>query len=102
MKLTAGDRLLSSVCTTETIVVKADDSDIKLTCGGAAMVTPDEQRETGEKISDTAKAGTLLGKRYVDENDTLELLCTKAGDGSIGIGDILLQEKEAKVLPASD
>lgn len=102
MKLSPGDRLLSTVCSTEIIVVATPEGDIDLTCGGMPMSTPDEERETGAEISADAKNGTLMGKRYVDEGDTLELLCTKAGDGSLGIGSTLLQEKEAKVLPASD
>lgn len=107
MKLSAGNRLLSTACSTELIVVKADETDTNLTCGGAPMVTPDEERDTGAEISEnaqsgTAQNGTLLGKRYVNESETLELLCTKAGDGSVGIDDTLLKEKESKVLPASD
>ena len=49
-----------------------------------------------------AADGTQLGKRYVNEDESLELLATKAGDGSLGIGDTLLTLKEAKALPASD
>ncbi len=104
MKLTAGNRLVSTVCSTEIIVVKAGDEDVSLTCGGIAMVLPEERQgaTTDGTISDEAKNGTLLGKRYINVDDTLELLCTKAGEGSLGIGDTLLEEKEAKVLPASD
>ena len=46
--------------------------------------------------------GTLMGKRYVDEGDTIELLCTKPGAGTLGIGSTALTLKEAKPLPASD
>ena len=35
-------------------------------------------------------------------DETLEILCTKAGEGSLGIGATLLSLKEAKPLPASD
>ena len=45
--------------------------------------------------------GTLLGKRYTDDG-ALEVLCTKAGEGSLSIGDTPLVLKEAKPLPASD
>jgi hypothetical protein len=38
----------------------------------------------------------------VDAEQTLEVLCTKPGDGSLSIGDTPLQVKEAKPLPASD
>ena len=46
--------------------------------------------------------GTKLGKRYVDDSGDLELLCTKAGDGSLATGGVLLKLKEAKKLPSSD
>ena len=46
--------------------------------------------------------GTQMGKRYVDAGDSIELLCTKPGDGSLGLGDDLLTIKESKPLPASD
>ena len=43
-----------------------------------------------------------MGKRYVDGDATLELLCTKPGSGSLSLGDELLVVKGAKPLPASD
>jgi hypothetical protein len=43
-----------------------------------------------------------MGKRYVDADDTVELLCTKAGDGLPAVDGRLMQLKEAKALPASD
>ena len=46
--------------------------------------------------------GTQLGKRYSDEELGLELLCTKAGTGSISVGEAVLEVKGAKPLPASD
>ena len=49
-----------------------------------------------------ASGGPLMGKRYVDPHETVEVLCTKPGDGSLGVGDALLDLKEAKPLPASD
>jgi hypothetical protein len=32
----------------------------------------------------------------------LELLCTKAGEGAISVGETILEVKGAKPLPASD
>jgi hypothetical protein len=46
--------------------------------------------------------GTLIGKRYVNDDESLELLCTKAGDGSVSVGDKILVVRGAKPLPASD
>jgi hypothetical protein len=47
-------------------------------------------------------SGTLLGKRYADPASGLEVLCTKAGEGSLSIGDEPLAVKDAKPLPSSD
>lgn len=46
--------------------------------------------------------GTQLGKRYVDESSGLELLCTKAGAGTLAIAAKRLSLKTAKPLPSSD
>jgi hypothetical protein len=46
--------------------------------------------------------GTQIGKRYVDAGGTVELLCVKGGQGSLSIGGVPLQLKDAKPLPASD
>jgi hypothetical protein len=58
--------------------------------------------DAGATPSPDHAGGTLLGKRYVDTDQTLEVLCTKPGDGSLSVGDEPLQVKEAKPLPASD
>ena len=43
-----------------------------------------------------------MGKRYVDDAETLELLCTKPGECVLALGGEVLRLKEAKPLPASD
>jgi hypothetical protein len=62
----------------------------------------DSARTADAKPSPDHADGTLLGKRYVDADQILEVLCTKPGDGSLSVGDEPLQVKEAKPLPASD
>ena len=52
--------------------------------------------------SPNAIGGTQLGKRYGNEEATIELLATKAGDGSLGADGEALQIAGAKSLPASD
>jgi len=102
MELRAGSRLKSTVCTTEVIVVKAPETDVDVTCGGVAMTDPGAApAEAGEAVEGLTE-GTALGKRYVNEDESLEVLCTKPGDGSLGIGTTALALKEAKALPASD
>lgn len=100
MQLSPGTRLKSGTCSTEIIIVKAPADATIITCGGAPMGIPGEEVETA--LASEASEGTQLGKRYVNEEETLEVLCTKSGDGSLGIGDTPLSVKEAKPLPASD
>ena len=100
MQLSPGTRLKSGTCSTEIIIVKAPAEEAVITCGGSPMGIPGEETEAA--ISPEASEGTQLGKRYVNDDETLEVLCTKSGDGSLGIGDTLLAVKEAKPLPASD
>jgi hypothetical protein len=46
--------------------------------------------------------GTQAGKRYVDAQSEIELLCVKPGDGSLSLDDRPALLKEAKRLPSSD
>ena len=98
--LKPGSRFTSSVCTTQVIVVKGV-GEVDLRCGGAPMLAPGAADDSGLPV-EGASGGTLMGKRYVDPDETVEVLCTKPGDGSLGIGDAQLDLKEAKPLPASD
>ena len=102
MELRAGSRLKSAVCATEVIAVKAPSIDLDVRCGGVAMVEAGTAVEEGAEPMAGAAEGTLMGKRYVNEDESLELLCTKPGAGSLGIGDALMVLKESKPLPASD
>ncbi len=95
-----GTRLQSQVDSTQVIVVKTGESLDDLRCGGTVMVALDAERVQGEvdpKFSD----GTAMGKRYVDAGGA-EVLVTKAGQGTLAIGEEPLSLKEAKPLPASD
>jgi hypothetical protein len=38
----------------------------------------------------------------VDEAETIELLCTKGGDGALSVDGVRLLVKQAKQLPSSD
>ncbi len=102
MTLKPGTRLFSAVCTTEMIAVKAPAGEVDLTIGGAAPVASAAERDGSGSVADGHDGGVAMGKRYVDEDDTIELLCTKPGDGVPAVGGELLVLKEAKALPASD
>jgi hypothetical protein len=94
-----GTRLKSAVCDTEVMVVRGQ-GDIAVECGGAPMA---EQAPAARGAPDPAHAaGTQMGKRYVDAAGTVELLCVKPGKGSLSVGGVALQPKEAKPLPSSD
>ena len=96
-----GSRLQSQVCDTQVIVVRSADSLDDLRCGGAPMVPLGAEKSPGLTLDASFSDGTLMGKRYVDENGA-EVLVTKPGAGSLSIGATPLQRKEAKPLPASD
>jgi hypothetical protein len=100
--LKAGTRLRSAVCNTEIMVVAAPKDEVELTCGGAPVIEIGSERPAGGSISDDAKEGTQIGKRYTTEAGDLEILCTKPGEGSLGSNGVALTIKGAKPLPSSD
>jgi len=97
-----GTRLRSQTCASEVVVVKGPDADVDLRCGGVPMLPIDVGEGPATEPVAPFDGGTLLGKRYVDEIGSLEVLCTKTGEGSLSIGDTPLDIKGAKPLPASD
>ena len=96
-----GTRLQSQVCDTQVIVVRSADSLDDLRAGGAPMVPVGDDVDSGLSLDDTLADGTVMGKRYVDDSGA-EVLVTKAGKGTLSVGDTPLTLKEAKPLPASD
>jgi hypothetical protein len=100
-QLKAGTRIKRAVCATELMVIQAPGGDVDVRCGGAPMLDMSAEA-SGAAIDPALKAGSQIGKRYVDEGGTIELLCTKPGEGTLALGDAPLVLKEAKPLPASD
>lgn len=104
MKLVAGQALFSPVDTTSVIVVRAPHEEMTVSCGGIEMVF--DRAAAGSTVANrtgaATGAGALLGKRYVDDDLGLELLCTKGGQGTLTANGAILQIKAAKPLPASD
>ncbi|MFF0490136.1 hypothetical protein ACFYTQ_14050 [Nocardia sp. NPDC004068] len=96
--LRPGEQLASTVCGTKVVVVRAPADAVALTCGGAPMVPA----ASAPDAADGKEAVTLIGKRYVDSADSVELLCTRSGSGELRLGDEPLTIKAAKALPASD
>lgn len=100
-ELKAGVRLQSTTCDTEIVVVRPPISPVELACGGEQMVLvgePKSGNSPGEDLAD----GSLLGKRYTDEQTEIEVLCVKAGRGSLSVDGRKLERKGAKPLPSSD
>jgi hypothetical protein len=101
IQLKAGVRLRSATDACEVVVVKAPADPVDLRCGGHPFLAADGA-PASESIVAGFDGGTQLGKRYSDDDLGLELLCTKAGEGSISVGETVLAVKGAKPLPASD
>ena len=91
-----GTRLKSAACATEVVVIRCGGGAIE--CGGAAMSEGGGEAELNPDFA----GGSLIGKRYVDEAGTVELLCVKPGKGSLAVDGEALVTKDAKPLPASD
>jgi hypothetical protein len=101
LALKAGARLRSVTCATEVVVVHAEgDGDLR--CGGEPMVDFASDEKIDHEPAPGFDEGTQIGKRYVDEASGLEVLCTKAGSGSLSLGEVLLTLRGAKPLPSSD
>jgi hypothetical protein len=90
------------VDTTEVVVVRAPTDEADLECGGYAMVAVGTEVTANGAVHPDHSGGTQLGKRYSDEAAGIEVLCTKAGDGSLAISGRVLELKSAKPLPSSD
>jgi hypothetical protein len=101
-ELTVGKRLHSTACRTEIIVIRAPHPQIELSCAGAPMAAVDAARSATNSGSAEDGDGVVLGKRYLDEQTGLEVLCTKAGTGPLAADGRPLVVKAAKALPASD
>jgi hypothetical protein len=100
--LKPGTRLFGASCDTQVIVVKAPADALDVRIGGHPAILDAASKPAGLETVAGHDAGTQMGKRYVDQAGAVELLCTKAGAGSIALGDEILDIKDAKPLPSSD
>jgi hypothetical protein len=99
IELTQGKRLRSTVSDTQIIVVRSPTAVVELSCGGQPMTANLAAADAG---ASTAENDTVLGKRYVDDETGLEVLCTKAGPGVLSADGRQLTVKAPNALPASD
>lgn len=98
----AGTRLKSAVCDAEVMVIKVPAGGGELICGGQPMIAMTATRDAALALAAAQESACLVGKRYTDAGDTLEVLCTKAGKGALALGGQALVIKQAKALPSSD
>jgi hypothetical protein len=97
-----GTRLRSAVCGTEVVVVRTRTNEVDMRCGGRPMLLMDAPRVDGVAPEPGYDEPTALGKRYADDEDQIEVLCTTPGPSTLSIGENRLVVKGAKPLPASD
>ena len=94
-----GVKLSSRVCKTQIMVLRIPAVELEIFCGGSPM-------EVGDPVAlkelQGENNGTLVGKRYTDESETMEFLCTRGGEGSISVSGHKIGIKAAKKLPSSD
>lgn len=98
--LKAGTRLRSAVSAAEIMVTKAPGEEVELCCGGVAMREMDDAETNAE--SDEPEGSIQMGKRYTNAEGTIELLCTKAGAGTLTLNGEELVIRGSKPLPSSD
>jgi len=98
--LRPGDQLASPGCTARVVVVRAPAGPRPLiACGGEPMTAAAGAPTSGPAAGEPA---TLIGKRYVNTDETLELLCVSSGSGALSCDGVPMTIKAAKPLPASD
>jgi hypothetical protein len=102
MELKPGSRWKSPVCDSEVVIVRPPKSPVSLECGGQPMIPHGSTPPEALTLSADFSEGSQVGKRYSDDETGLEVLCTKAGKGSLSIDGRPIGAKEAKKLPASD
>lgn len=100
VEIKPGARLRGVSSSTEVVVVKADDTAVNLSCSDEDMVALATPRETKAALSEDNSI--LVGKRYIEPDLGLEVLCTKSGPGPLRANGSVLVVKAAAALPASD
>lgn len=82
------------------MVLRAPAEELEIMCGGAGMQVGDPPKP--DPLDNEQTGGTLVGKRYTDENEIMEFLCIRGGNGSIAVTGYTIDIKAAKKLPSSD
>jgi hypothetical protein len=102
MELKPGSRWRSAVCDTEIVVVRAPETPVTLGIGGTEVLQGQARRVPGAGPDAALADGTQLGKRYIDVESGLEVMCTKPGHGTITVDGRRATIRTPRQLPASD
>jgi hypothetical protein len=100
--LKPGLRLKSAVCSAEVMIIRTPAMQADVHCGGVEMIPVSEAPAAGSRLDPGQAEGCLIGKRYIDAQDRVELLCTKGGEGTLAFDGVPMLVKQAKALPSSD
>lgn len=73
----------------------------ELACGGVAVRAHGKADPLVAAVS-AASEPIMAGKRYTEEQNSIEVLASKPGKGALTFDGRALSRKEAKPLPASD
>ena len=102
MDLKPGSRWRSAVCDAEVVIVRAPAAQATLSIGGAGVLPAGAGRPASAEPDEALAGGTVLGKRYADEATGLQVLCTRAGTGTITVDGRQATVLAPRRLPASD
>jgi hypothetical protein len=99
-----GQQLRSVVCSGKVIVLRAPkDEAVVLSCGGMPMVDATSDAAEDKQPADPALlGGSVMGKRYIDPESGIQLLCVTAAEGTLTVNGHALEIEVAKQLPSSD
>jgi len=97
VNLKPGTRLRSATSLCEIVIVRPPNEDGVLECAGSPMTDSVEDRKQNDDSPQI-----LLGKRYAQTEVGIEVLCVSAGAGPLTFNGVLLEQKTAQALPASD
>lgn len=100
MNLRTGQRLHCQVCSASVVVVRAGHDPVDLQCDGQPLAGEPPSLSGG--AAPPNGSGSVMGKRYTDAPEALELLCVRGGAGTLAVAGEPLQVKASKPLPASD
>jgi hypothetical protein len=97
-----GERYQSPSTAAQIIVMRAPAQDVEVTLAGELVVPLDPTAApSGTPVPDSDEQ-LQVGKRYVDDESGLEVLCTTAGAGPLVVDGRSLTTAAAKLLPSSD